>query len=291
MIADFLTDLRARNYSPQTLLAYSKTLQAAQVALDPVPLTDAQPADLRRFFTTQAQNTATTKLRHIAAIKTYAKFVRRNQPAAPLVKTAATLQGPRKARHLPKALSTDQTDALISLASRPSPDRAAWKISRDRAIILLLYGAGLRSAEALSLPADVDVDADAIRIIGKGRRERLVPLLPVVAQAVNTYRRLRQPKERLFEGFSDRDLRRLMQRLREALGLPSTASPHSLRHSFATHIYQNGGDIRTLADLLGHASVSTTAIYMATDEATLLAVVQRCAPERYGTGGKEREAA
>lgn len=291
MIADFLTDLRARNYSPQTLLAYSKTLQAAQVALGATPLTDAQPADLRRFFSTQAQNTATTKLRHIAAIKTYAKFVRRNQPAAPLVKTAATLQGPRKARHLPKALSTNQTEALISLASRPSPDRAAWKVARDRAIILLLYGAGLRSAEALSLPAAVDVDTDAIRVMGKGRRERLVPLLPVVAQAVNTYRRLYQPKERLFEGFSDRDLRRLMQRLREALGLPSTASPHSLRHSFATHIYQNGGDIRTLADLLGHASVSTTAIYMATDEATLLAVVQRCAPERYGTGGKGREAA
>lgn len=291
MIADFLTDLRARNYSPQTLLAYSKTLQAAQVALGATPLTDAQPADLRRFFSTQAQNTATTKLRHIAAIKTYAKFVRRSQPAAPLIKTAATLQGPRKARHLPKALSTDQTDALISLASRPSPDRAAWKIARDRAIILLLYGAGLRSAEALSLPAAVDVDADAIRVMGKGRRERLVPLLPVVAQAVNTYRRLRSPEKLLFEGFSDRDLRRLMQRLREALGLPSTASPHSLRHSFATHIYQNGGDIRTLADLLGHASVSTTAIYMATDEATLLAVVQRCAPERYGTGGKEREAA
>lgn len=291
MIADFLTDLRARNYSPQTLLAYSKTLQAAQVALGATPLTDAQPADLRRFFSTQAQNTATTKLRHIAAIKTYAKFVRRSQPAAPLVKTAATLQGPRKARHLPKALSTNQTEALISLASRPSPDRAAWKVARDRAIILLLYGAGLRSAEALSLPAAVDVDTDAIRVVGKGRRERLVPLLPVVAQAVNTYRRLYQPKERLFEGFSDRDLRRLMQRLREALGLPSTASPHSLRHSFATHIYQNGGDIRTLADLLGHASVSTTAIYMATDEATLLAVVQRCAPERYGTGGKEREVA
>lgn len=291
MISDFLTDLRARNYSPQTLLAYSKTLQAAQVALDPVPLTDAQPADLRRFFATQAQNTATTKLRHIAAIKTYAKFVRRNQPAAPLVKTAATLQGPRRPSHLPKALSTDQTGALISLASRPSPDRAAWKIARDRAIILLLYGAGLRSAEALSLPAAVDVDADAIRVLGKGRRERLVPLLPVVAQAVNTYRRLRSPEKLLFEGFSDRDLRRLMQRLREALGLPSTASPHSLRHSFATHIYKNGGDIRTLADLLGHASVSTTAIYMATDEATLLAVVQRCAPERYGTGGKGRDAA
>lgn len=290
MIADFLTDLRARNYSPQTLLAYSKTLQAAQVALGATPLTDAQPADLRRFFATQAQNTATTKLRHIAAIKTYAKFVRRNQPAAPLIKTAATLQGPRKARHLPKALSTNQTEALISLASRPSPDRAAWKIARDRAIILLLYGAGLRSAEALSLPADVDVDTDAIRVMGKGRRERLVPLLPVVAQAVNTYRRLRQPKERLFEGFSDRDLRRLMQRLREALGLPSTASPHSLRHSFATHIYQNGGDIRTLADLLGHASVSTTAIYMATDEATLLAVVQRCAPERYGKAAAEKAA-
>ena len=290
MIADFLTDLRARNYSPQTLLAYSKTLQAAQVALGATPLTDAQPADLRRFFATQAQNTATTKLRHIAAIKTYAKFVRRNQPAAPLIKTAATLQGPRKARHLPKALSTDQTEALISLASRPAPERDAWKVARDRAIILLLYGAGLRSAEALSLPAAVDVDADAIRVLGKGRRERLVPLLPVVAQAVNTYRRLRSPEKLLFEGFSDRDLRRLMQRLREALGLPSTASPHSLRHSFATHIYQNGGDIRTLADLLGHASVSTTAIYMATDEATLLAVVQRCAPERYGKVAAEKAA-
>jgi integrase/recombinase XerC len=290
VIEDFLTDLRARNYSPQTLLAYSKTLQAAQVALDPTPLIDARPADLRRFFATQAQNTATTKLRHIAAIKTFAKFVRRDQPAAPLIKTAATLQGPRRPRHLPKALSTDQTEALISLASRPAPEREAWKVARDRAIILLLYGAGLRSAEALSLPAAVDVDADAIRVMGKGRRERIVPLLPVVAQAVNIYRRLRSPEKFLFEGFSDRDLRRLMQRLREALGLPSTASPHSLRHSFATHIYQNGGDIRVLADLLGHASVSTTAIYMATDEATLLAVVQRCAPERYGKAAAEKAA-
>jgi len=290
VIEDFLTDLRARNYSPQTLLAYSKTLQAAQVALDPLSLIDARPADLRRFFATQAQNTATTKLRHIAAIKTFAKFVRRDQPAAPLVKTAATLQGPRRPRHLPKALSTDQTEALISLASRPAPEREAWKAARDRAIILLLYGAGLRSAEALSLPAAVDVDADAIRVMGKGRRERIVPLLPVVAQAVNTYRRLRSPEKLLFEGFSDRDLRRLMQRLREALGLPSTASPHSLRHSFATHIYQNGGDIRVLADLLGHASVSTTAIYMATDEATLLAVVQRCAPERYGKAAAQKAA-
>jgi integrase/recombinase XerC len=260
------------------------------VALDPTPLIDARPADLRRFFATQAQNTATTKLRHIAAIKTFAKFVRRDQPAAPLIKTAATLQGPRRPRHLPKALSTDQTEALISLASRPAPEREAWKVARDRAIILLLYGAGLRSAEALSLPAAVDVDADAIRVMGKGRRERIVPLLPVVAQAVNTYRRLRSPEKLLFEGFSDRDLRRLMQRLREALGLPSTASPHSLRHSFATHIYQNGGDIRVLADLLGHASVSTTAIYMATDEATLLAVVQRCAPERYGKAAAEKAA-
>ena len=290
MISDFLTDLRARNYSPQTLLAYGKTLQAAQAALDPTPLIDARPADLRRFFATQAQSMATTKLRHIAAIKTFAKFVRRDQPAAPLIKTAATLQGPRRPRHLPKALSINQTEALISLASRPAPERDAWKVARDRAIILLLYGAGLRSAEALSLPAAVDVDADAIRVLGKGRRERLVPLLPVVAQAVNTYRRLRSPEGLLFEGFSDRDLRRLMQRLREALGLPSTASPHSLRHSFATHIYQNGGDIRTLADLLGHASVSTTAIYMATDEATLLAVVQRCAPERYGKVAAEKAA-
>lgn len=290
MIADFLADLRARNYSPQTLLAYSKTLQAAQTALGHMPLAEAKPADLRRFFSTQAQNTATTKLRHVAAIKTFAKFVRRSQPEAPLIKTAATLQGPRRPRHLPKALSINQTTALVSLASRPAPERDAWKVARDRAIILLLYGAGLRSAEALSLPAAVDVDADAIRVMGKGRRERLVPLLPVVAQAVNTYRRLRQPEGLLFEGFSDRDLRRLMQRLREALDLPSTASPHSLRHSFATHIYQSGGDIRTLADLLGHASVSTTAIYMAADEATLLAVVQRCAPERYGKAAAEKAA-
>jgi integrase/recombinase XerC len=152
-------------------------------------------------------------------------------------------------------------------------------------MILLLYGAGLRSAELLSLPFDIETE-NALRILGKGRKERLVPLLPVVAQSIHTYRRAyiqahNQTPERLFNGFSDRSLRRLVEGYRRQLGLPDTFTPHALRHSFATHLYQNGADLMVLADLLGHTSVSTTAIYTQVDKNSLSKMLNHCYGDRY----------
>lgn len=285
MIREFLDHLTARNFSPLTLRAYSQTLNSAEQAMAPTPLLSATPANLRTYFASLGPNAKpTTRLRHVAAIRSFALFLQKvKAPGAEvLIASAKGLRGPKRPASVPKALDQDQTQALVSYAPRPAPNRPSWQIARERALVLLLYGAGLRAAEALSLPADVDLTGGVLRVIGKGRRERLVPLLPVVAQALETYRAQRNPTILLFDGFSDRDLRRMMQRLREEIGLPETTSPHSLRHSFATHIYQSGGDIRTLADLMGHASVSTTAIYMKTDPDTLLRVLQRCAPERYG---------
>lgn len=285
-IADFLSSLTARNYSPLTVAAYGKTLAAISQRGD---LLQSTGADLRRFFAAMGDVAPATRSRHVAAIKTFARFLRNTGAADSdsFIRAAESLRGPRKRAALPKALTVEQASAVVDHVSVPSNSRPAWEVARERALVLLMYGAGLRSAEVLGLPMNYETADNVLRIVGKGRRERLVPLLPVVLDALAAYRRLYQEAKGqtadiLFPGFSDRDLRRMMQRIRERLGLPDNATPHSLRHSFATHIYQSGGDIRILADLLGHASVSTTAIYMKTDAATLLRVLQRCAPERYG---------
>ena len=164
-----------------------------------------------------------------------------------------------------------------------------WIGARDIAVLTLLYGCGLRISEALSLPGDALLDADArsVTIAGKGGKMRLVPLLPVVHEAVAAYRRLcpytLTRDAPLFRGAKGGPLRpqivqRTMARLRGALGLPSSATPHALRHSFATHLLAAGGDLRTIQDLLGHASLSTTQGYTAVDTGRLLTVYDEAHP-------------
>ena len=168
-------------------------------------------------------------------------------------------------------------------------DEEPWIRARNAAIFALLYGAGLRLSEALGIRRD---DAPrqghlALRVIGKGGKERVVPILPRVAEAVEDY--LRQspyggrPDGPLFLGarggpLNPRIVQRAMEGLRSALGLPDTATPHALRHSFATHLLSSGGDLRTIQELLGHASLSTTQIYTAVDTDRLIAAYEKAHP-------------
>ncbi|WP_292323732.1 tyrosine-type recombinase/integrase, partial [Mesorhizobium sp.] len=164
-----------------------------------------------------------------------------------------------------------------------------WIAARNAAVLTLLYGSGLRISEALGLTgADLASEADTVlRVTGKGGKTRLVPVLPVASRAVAEYRRLCpfhiDPKGLLFRGARGGPLnpaivQREMAKLRSALNLPDTATPHALRHSFATHLLGRGGDLRTIQELLGHASLSTTQVYTGVDTARLLEVYERSHP-------------
>lgn len=189
----------------------------------------------------------------------------------------AYLQGPRKAHRLPRPVSVDAARDLIEEAES-DPNRPAWIGARDAAILSLLYGAGLRISEALSLTGS-DVPApQRLRIQGKGGKIRIIPLLPAIREAIDAYARAcpyrAGPKDRLFRGarggpLSPRLIQALMQQMRGYLGLPDTATPHALRHAFATHLLANGADLRAIQTLLGHASLSTTQVYTGIDASRL----------------------
>lgn len=183
------------------------------------------------------------------------------------------LQGPRRPQRLPRPVSIDAARDLISEAES-EPDQEPWIGARDAAVLSLLYGAGLRISEALSLTGR-DVPApERLRITGKGGKVRIVPLIPAVREAINAYAEicpwtLTQDKP-LFRGakggaLNPRLIQGTMQKMRGYLGLPETATPHALRHAFATHLLANGADLRAIQTLLGHASLSTTQVYTGID--------------------------
>jgi integrase/recombinase XerC len=193
---------------------------------------------------------------------------------------------PKVAHGVPKPLTVEKAAAVM--ASAPHADND-WTVARDLAVLLLLYGAGLRISEALSLTERSAPTAlrDTMRISGKGGRERVVPVLPVVVTALDRYRAMLpfvlEPDEPIFRGakggpLSPRIIQLLMERLRDRLGLPDTATPHALRHSFATHLLSAGADLRQIQELLGHASLSTTQVYTEVDRDRLLQVYAAAHP-------------
>jgi integrase/recombinase XerC len=204
------------------------------------------------------------------------------------------LRTPKVPRAVPKALS--ESEALSTLAAAGQHAKQPWVAKRDVAILTLLYGAGLRIGEALSLNRENRPEGTAMRIIGKGGKERLVPLLAVVVDAVADYLDacphdvpLDGP---LFVGVRGKRLnpglvQATVRELRAALGLPATATPHALRHSFATHLLAKGGDLRSIQELLGHASLSTTQRYTAVDTARLAEVYRAAHPRARGGGGNQ----
>ena len=198
----------------------------------------------------------------------------------------ALVRGPRLPPGVPRPVSEDQAQGLIEEAGFDS-DRPEWEIARDEALITLLWGCGLRISEALSLTAADNPLGETVRITGKGGKTRLVPVLPVVREAVAAYAAALplalSPKDVLFRAprggpYSPRHAQALMQRLRGRLGLPDSATPHALRHSFATHLLGAGADLRAIQELLGHASLSTTQRYADVDAAGLLAAYSKAHP-------------
>ncbi len=232
--------------------------------------------DLRSFLAARRQNGMGSRslLRQLSGLRSFARYLERNHGCR--ITAFSALQSPKQARSLPKALPAPAARAILDQKSRAGEERPQWVLARDAAVLGLLYGAGLRISEALSITrAEAPIDGcDQITILGKGGKQRTVPVIAPVQQAIATYLALcpypLPPDGPLFLGakggpLSPRIIQLAVERLRGALGLPETATPHALRHSFATHLLSRGGDLRTIQELLGHASLSTTQIYTAVD--------------------------
>jgi integrase/recombinase XerC len=274
-----------RRVSAHTSDAYSRDLAVFLAflvdhlggAADLAALAQLKPADFRSYLARRAgEGIARSSIaRGMSTLRNFFRFLDRtgrvHNPAVKSVKT------PRLPKSVPKAL--DEIDALDAIRSAGALQDEPWLAARDQALMLLLYGCGLRLGEALSLTWATRTDADTLRVIGKGRKERIVPVLPIVKNAIASYRDLCPFKGTgdapLFLGrrgkaLSPRIMQRQMQTLRAMLGLNEHATPHALRHSFATHLLAKGGDLRTIQELLGHASLSTTQRYTAVDEGHLI---------------------
>lgn len=212
----------------------------------------------------------------LAGIRSFHGFLdRRCDTPAPQL---ALVRGPKIKPTLPRPVTADQARGLLN-EPESDPDTAPWAAARDRAVLTLLYGCGLRISEALSLRRSDAPLGETLRVVGKGSKTRVVPVLPAVREAVEAYLALQPfvigPDEALFKAprggpLSPRHVQATVQRLRGRLGLPASATPHALRHAFATHLLGAGADLRSIQDLLGHASLSTTQKYTAVDAAHLL---------------------
>ncbi len=197
-------------------------------------------------------------------------------------------RAPRFQRKLPRPVSVSDARDLLSTVSE---DKEPWVTARDAAVVTLLYGCGLRISEALSLKRKDAPFGTTLRIVGKGGKERAVPVLPAAKDAVNQYLQTipypLEPEGALFRGvrggqLSPRVVQKALENARLMLGLPASATPHALRHSFATHLLSAGGDLRAIQELLGHASLSTTEAYTAVDGARLMDVYRAAHPRARG---------
>lgn len=221
--------------------------------------------------------------RELSALKAFIAFAR--QQAGMADPTPPRMRGPRVKKGIPRPVTPDEAVNLVVAVDEVASEE--WIGARDRAVLLLLYGAGLRIAEALSLKGGALPLDEVLTVTGKGGKQRVVPVLPLVRDAVADYAaKCPWPLSKdgpLFRGAKGGPLnqgmvQRVMARTRSALGLPASATPHALRHSFATHLLGAGADLRSLQELLGHASLGSTQIYTKVDAATLLDVYRSAHP-------------
>jgi integrase/recombinase XerC len=245
-----------------------------------------RPSDLRAFLASRRKEGAGARTlgRGLAGLRSFLRFLEKQG----LVNAAGAraVRSPKQGKSLPKPLSAHQAMAVSSLDEQLAEE--TWVALRNAAILTLLYGSGLRISEALALTkADFPPGANRLRITGKGSKTRIVPLLAVAGEAVAAYLKACpyaiSDTSLLFLGARGGPLQpaiiqREMQKMRGSLGLPETATPHALRHSFATHLLSAGGDLRAIQELLGHASLSTTQIYTGVDSARLLEIYERAHP-------------
>jgi integrase/recombinase XerC len=285
-----------RRLSPHTLGAYRTDLAGFLQFLtghlgappDFREIGALRQADLRAWLARRHQEglAKSSTARALSAVRGFLKWLSRRGHAD--ASALAGVKGPKTPRPLPKAIAAEETEELA--VAIEDAEAEPWVAARDLALLLLLYGCGLRIGEALSLKRREAPlpGAESLRVIGKGGKERVVPVLPAVAAAVGAYLALlphaSDPEGPLFLGrrgkaLSPRILQRSLQELRLRLALPDWTTPHALRHSFATHLLAGGGDLRSIQELLGHASLSTTQRYTGVD-ATRLASVYRSAHPR-----------
>jgi integrase/recombinase XerC len=294
-VGDWLAHLRhERGHAAKTLDAYARDVRqfldhlAADLGHAPclADLQRLEPKAFRSFLASRRRTGAVSRslARTLSALRQFFRWL----DAQKRVTNRAVLQlaMPKVPHSVPKPLTIDKAASVVDAGARAALD---WTIARDAAVLLLLYGAGLRIAEALSITLkDAPTgDRDVLRITGKGGKERLVPVLPVVRAAIERYLALNPyplaAGDVLFRGakggpLSPRIIQLAMERMRSALDLPPTATPHALRHSFATHLLSSGGDLRQIQELLGHASLSTTQAYTEVERERLLAVYDAAHP-------------
>jgi integrase/recombinase XerC len=281
-----------RRASSHTIAAYSRDLAGFLDFLTghlggPPTLADIGgllAADYRAYLAHRAAEVERPSIaRGLSVVRGFVRFLDRRGLASNAA--LAVLRAPKLPHSVPKALSV--ADAAEIIEASDTLVASAWQARRDIAVLTLLYGCGLRISEALGLTRAEAPQGDQIAITGKGRKDRLVPVLPAVRQAIADYlAACPYPLSRdgpLFVGtrggpLSPRHVQRQMTNLRRALGLPETATPHALRHSFATHLLGGGGDLRAIQELLGHASLSTTQRYTSVETDRLLAVYELAHP-------------
>jgi integrase/recombinase XerC len=269
-----------RRRSPHTVRAYVATaarLLADHESADWPSLARIDAAALRTHLAKRRAEglSNTSAARELSALKAFIAFARSQ---AGLSETAPPrMRGPRVKKGIPRPVTPDEAVNLAVMVDEAAT--APWIGARDRAVLILLYGAGLRIAEALALTGAALPLGDTITVTGKGGKQRVVPLLPIIREAVGAYlANCPWPIGRddaMFKGAKGGPLsagmvQKAMARARTVLGLPATATPHALRHSFATHLLGAGADLRSLQELLGHASLGSTQIYTRVDAATLL---------------------
>jgi integrase/recombinase XerC len=277
-----------RSLSPHSLEAYARDVRQfvefLTQRLGEPPTTSAfvevKPVMLRGFLAFRRADGVEGRslLRAMSSLRSLARFLERRGLGR--ASAFSAIRAPRPARSLPKPLPVEEARQITSMTIREGEARDSWIIARDAAVLSLLYGAGLRISEALSIRRkDAPVGArETVTIVGKGRKMREAPVIAPVRAQVEYYLKLcsfkLDPTGPLFVGargsqLSPRIIQLAMERMRGALGLPESATPHALRHSFATHLLGRGGDLRTIQELLGHTSLSTTQIYTAVDSARL----------------------
>lgn len=281
-----------RRLAPKTLEAYARDLDQflqflAGHAGGPVGLAtfrDLRGADIRAFMAQRRNESLGSRslARVLSALKSFFRYLEREGILA--TEALNVIRTPKLPKSLPKALTV--TEARRTITTTEEMEDRPWVAARDMAVLSLCYGAGLRISEALAVTA-ADLESTTIRVTGKGGKVRLVPLIEAVRKSIDLHLELSPfksfPEEPLFRGvkggvLSPRLIQLRVAQLRGALGLPPSATPHALRHSFATHLLGRGGDLRAIQELLGHASLSTTQIYTAVDTDRLLESYRKAHP-------------
>jgi integrase/recombinase XerC len=295
---------KERRLSPKTVEAYARDLRQFLTFLThhlgeapTVPaIVSLKPLDIRSFLAARRMDRVQSRslMRQLAALRSFARYLEREGFGS--ASAFAAIRTPKVDRNLPRPLSAALAVAVTDAQTRAGETRKPWILARDAAVLSLLYGAGLRISEALGLERrDAPVNGiDTVTVTGKGGKVRSVPVIPPIQRAVEDYLRLcpyvAPPEGPLFLGarggpLSPRIIQLAVEELRGALGLPDSATPHALRHSFATHLLARGGDLRGIQELLGHASLSTTQLYTKVDATRLMDAFDAAHPRARAKAG------